>query len=92
MILKADPVIVKEPLNNLTVTMIPWKSAAATYGSLFFAPYVFAGWVAVDFLTDTFSRGDTTSPCSEYEKKMVSEFQYKELLPKATGSTGRLLA
>ncbi len=75
LILKAEPVKVTGPLTNPSVKVLPWKSAAATYGSLFFGPYVFAGWVAFDFLKSTISRGSTTSPCSEYEKKHEQEMK-----------------
>lgn len=65
----AEPVKVTGPLNNPSVKVLPWKSAASTYGSLFFGPYVFAGVTAFNFLTGLFEKGGDTSPCLEYEKK-----------------------
>jgi uncharacterized protein involved in outer membrane biogenesis len=69
LIRKAEPVKVSGLLNNPSVKAMPWKSAAATYGSLFFGPYVFAGVMAVDFLTDAVRNDGIASPCLEYEKK-----------------------
>jgi hypothetical protein len=68
MILKADPVKVKGPLNNPSVEAIPWKSAATTYGTLFFAPYIFVGLTVSDFLYGEVSNDTTESPCLKYEK------------------------
>jgi len=69
LVLNAEPVKVNGPLYNPTVTVIPWKSAVTTYGSLFFGPYVFAGLTAFNFLADTLNREGTISPCLAYEKK-----------------------
>lgn len=69
LIQRAEPVKVSGPLNNPSVKVMPWKSAAVTYGSLFFGPYVFAGVMAADFLMGAVRKEITTSPCSAYEKK-----------------------
>jgi hypothetical protein len=75
LILKADPVKVTGPLDNPSIALIPWKSAVTTYGGLIFAPYVFVGVVAADYLsgmlkmgTGMLKMGSTESPCLQYEK------------------------
>ena len=67
-IIKADPVKVKGPLNNPSVAAIPWKSAATTYGGLLFAPYIFVGMTVSDFLYGEVSDTAKESPCLKYEK------------------------
>lgn len=69
LVLSADPVKVKGPLKNPAVKMIPWKSAVSTYGSLFFAPYIFVGISTLDFLSNKMNVGITKSPCAEYRKQ-----------------------
>ena len=69
-ILKAEPVKVKGPLNNPSVKAIPVKSAALTFGTLIFAPYVFAGMVATDYASGAIRDDDDgKSACVEYEEK-----------------------
>lgn len=66
--LKADPVRVRGSLLNPAVNVIPWKSAVRTYGSLFFAPYLFVGVAAFDYLSGALNTTSGGSPCQEYEK------------------------
>ena len=67
-IIKADPVKVKGPLNNPSVEAIPWKSAAATYGGLLFAPYIFVGLTISDFLYNEAADSTKVSPCAKFER------------------------
>lgn len=69
--IKADPVKITGKLNDPSVRVIPWKSAAATYGGLVFAPYIFVGVVAADYLSNAlgFEIGPKSSPCQDYEKQ-----------------------
>ena len=67
-IIKADPVKVKGPLNNPSVEAIPWKSAAATYGGLIFAPYIFVGMTVSDFLYSEATDSTKVSPCAKFER------------------------
>ena len=66
---QAEPVEIKGPLHNPTVEVLPWKSAVTTYGSMFFAPYVFAGITAYDLLRDAMNIDSQKSPCLEYERQ-----------------------
>ena len=69
-ILKAEPVHVKGPLNDPSVRAVPVRSAALTFGTLIFAPYVFAGMVATDYASGSIrDDGDGKSACVEYEEK-----------------------
>ena len=68
LIINAEPVKIKGPLSNPSVQAIPWKSAAVTYGSLIFAPYIFVGMTAADFLFGEFGESAKESPCLKYEK------------------------
>jgi len=68
LILKADPVNVTGPLHNPSIVLIPWKSAVTTYGTLFFAPYVFVGVAAADYLSGMLKIGSTASLRLQYEK------------------------
>jgi len=68
-VLKAEPVRVKGALNDPSVTAVPVKSAALTFGTLIFAPYVFAGMVAADYASGAIrDDGDGKSACMEYEE------------------------
>lgn len=67
-ILKAEPVKVKGPLLNPSVTAIPVKSAALTFGTLLFAPYVFVGLTASDYIREKFGAEGTDTPCLNYER------------------------
>ena len=70
LILKAEPVHVKGPLSDPSVKAVPVKSAALTFGTLIFAPYVFVGLVAADQASSVMHDNDSgTSACIEYEKK-----------------------
>ena len=69
---RADPVRVTGALNDPSVKVIPWRSAASTYGTLWFAPYIFVGVAAVDFLAGAINKGSKVSPCQEYEKKLAA--------------------
>ena len=64
-----EPVKVRGSLKNPSVTVIPWKSAAVTYGSLIFSPYLFAGQVIVGLVTNIFKKKSEKSACVEYERK-----------------------
>ena len=66
--LKADPVKITGALNNPSVSVLPWKSAATTYGGLIFAPYIFVGLSATEYLSGALGIGQKASPCLEYEK------------------------
>lgn len=66
---KADPVKVTGALNDPSVKVIPWKSAATTYGPLLFGPFIFAGVTAVDYLGSKIKGKEKESPCLEYETK-----------------------
>ena len=65
---RADPVKVTGALNDPSVKVIPWKSATTTYGALLFAPYIFVGATAVDYLAGAIKGRRQESPCLEYEK------------------------
>ncbi len=65
----ADPVKLKGPLSSPTVEAVPWKSAVTTYGSLFFAPYLFVGMQGLELAADALNIRATKSPCAEYEKQ-----------------------
>jgi len=70
LILQAEPVKVKGPLSDPTVRAVPLKSAALTFGTLIFAPYVFAGIVATDYASGAIRDDDDgKSACVEYEEK-----------------------
>lgn len=79
-IAKAEPVTIKGPLNDPAIQAIPLKSAALTFGTLIFAPYVFAGMVATGYVTQKLSEGDAdTSVCDQYEKSQkVNREKIKE--------------
>jgi len=57
---------VKGTLSDPSVSVIPVKSAAATYGTLLFAPYVFVGLKAADYLSGKVKSQE--SPCLAYER------------------------
>lgn len=66
---RVDPVNVQGPLRDPAVKIIPWKSAATTYGGLFFAPYIFVGMVAADWVSDALNIQSKKSPCQDYMRK-----------------------
>jgi len=68
-ILKAEPVKVTGSLRDPSVTAVPVKSAALTFGTLIFAPYVFAGMTASQYLQGKVDSKDEDTPCLLYEKK-----------------------
>ena len=71
LILKAEPVHIRGPLNDPSIKTIPVKSAALTFGTLIFAPYVFAGVIAADFVHDKLGDSDgDASVCAKYEKDL----------------------
>jgi hypothetical protein len=71
LIVKAEPVTIKGPLNDPSIKAIPIKSAALTFGTLIFAPYVFAGMVAADFAHGKLDSGEgDSSVCANYEKDL----------------------
>jgi hypothetical protein len=68
LIRKADPVKVTGALNDPSVKVIPWKSAATTYGPLLFGPFIFAGATAAGYLGEKILGREKESPCLQYEK------------------------
>ncbi|MGW8310609.1 MAG: hypothetical protein ACWGNB_06050 [Thiogranum sp.] len=68
LILKAEPVKVKGPLLDPSVTAIPVKSAALTFGTLLFAPYVFVGLTASGYIKEKFGAETDDTPCLTYER------------------------
>ncbi len=68
LIVKAEPVNISGALADPKVTAIPVKSAALNFGTLIFAPYVFAGLAASDYVSGKLRSGNDTSPCLNYEK------------------------
>lgn len=70
-ILNAEPVTVKGSLADPSVQVIPIKSAALTFGTLVFAPYVFVGFSATEFLMGKRGKSGTKAPCAMYEKVHV---------------------
>jgi len=60
-------------LKNPSVTVIPWKSAVITYGSLLFSPYLFAGQIIVGTVINIFKKKSEKSACVEYERKREQE-------------------
>ena len=71
LIVKAEPVKIRGPLNDPSIEAIPVKSAALTFGTLIFAPYVFAGMAAADFAHDKLGKTDgDSSICAKYEKDL----------------------
>jgi hypothetical protein len=79
LVLKAEPVKIKGPLNDPSVTAVPVKSAALTFGTLIFAPYVFAGIVAHDYASGVMRHDDDgKSACVEYEEKRRRDRESKD--------------
>ena len=68
-ILKAEPVKVTGSLRDPSVTAVPVKSAALTFGTLIFAPYVFVGMTATEYLKGKVDSRDKDTPCLLYERK-----------------------
>lgn len=76
LVLKAEPVKVSGPLNDPSVKAVPVKSAALTFGTLIFAPYVFAGMVAADYASGAIHHDDGgKSACTQYEEKRRKELE-----------------
>jgi hypothetical protein len=72
LIVKAEPVKIRGPLNDPSIEAIPVKSAALTFGALIFAPYVFAGMVAADYAQDKLHQGQgDSSVCANYERDLI---------------------
>ncbi|MEN8762155.1 MAG: AsmA-like C-terminal region-containing protein, partial [Thiogranum sp.] len=71
LILKAEPVKIRGALNDPSIEAIPVKSAALTFGTLIFAPYVFAGMAAADYAHGMLDKGKgDSSVCANYEKDL----------------------
>jgi len=64
---KADPVTIKGPLNNPTISALPWKLAAKTYGGLVFAPQFFLPLRLAEGLFGKVKK-DKKSPCQQYKE------------------------
>jgi hypothetical protein len=78
---QADPVKVGGTLSDPSVSVIPLKSAATKYGTLFFAPYLFVGIFAAELATDTLQVKTSKSPCMDYEKKHAQDQQMSREKP-----------
>ncbi|HFD78810.1 MAG TPA: hypothetical protein ENK05_00270 [Gammaproteobacteria bacterium] len=96
-IAKAEPVKITGPLNDPRVKAIPVKSAALTFGTLIFAPYVFAGMVAADYASSSVNKyrsehGDVDSACRAYEAEHEKATEKKREKPgaRASGSEGQV--
>lgn len=72
-IMSADPVTIKGPFNDPSVTTMPMKAAIRNYGNLFFGPYLFAGDLAASLLSVFSPAEEKRSPCLEYELKHAQE-------------------
>jgi uncharacterized protein involved in outer membrane biogenesis len=73
---KADPVNIDGPLNNPSVTAIPWKSAVTTfttYGGMILAPYIFLPLSAAGHMIPTLKGKFDESPCLEYRQAHKSK-------------------
>jgi hypothetical protein len=68
LILKAEPVKVNGPLADPSVRAIPVASAVRNFGTLLFAPYVFVGLAASDYLLGYFDSKPDDAPCLNYER------------------------
>jgi hypothetical protein len=78
LIARAEPVTLKGPLNDPAIKAIPVKSAALTFGTLIFAPYVFAGMVASEYATEKLGADDAdTSVCTQYEESQKEKRKKK---------------
>lgn len=73
LIRRASPVSVKGVLDAPSIRAISLKSAVTNYGSLFFSPYLFAGIIATEFMSESLRIKGAESPCREYEKKRQLE-------------------
>jgi hypothetical protein len=71
----ADPVHIEGPINNPSIKVLPWRSAMRTYGTLLFAPYIFAGMAGADYVSSFFKIGNKESPCVVYEKKHKEDLE-----------------
>ena len=67
-ILKAEPVKVTGPLADPSVHAIPVASAVRTFGTLLFAPYVFVGLAASDYVMGRLDSKSDDAPCLNYER------------------------
>ncbi len=67
-ILKAEPVKVTGPLADPSVSAIPVASAVRTFGTLLFAPYVFVGLTASDYVMKHLDSKAEDTPCLNYER------------------------
>ncbi len=74
----ADPVKISGTLNSPSVSVIPWKSAAKTYGGMVFAPYIFVGISVVDYLKGMMGIDFKSSPCLNYKKQYKSRHKVVE--------------
>jgi uncharacterized protein involved in outer membrane biogenesis len=64
---KAEPVKINGALNDPSIQAIPVKSAALTFGTLIFAPYVFAGMAVADFAHGKLDNGKgDDAVCANY--------------------------
>ena len=69
LIAKAEPVRIRGSLASPRVKALPVKSAALQFGTLIFAPYVFAGMAATDYLGGKLGSQKDDAPCLLYERR-----------------------
>ena len=76
LIARAEPITMKGPLNDPDIKAVPVKSAALTFGTLVFAPYVFAGMVASEYAVEEHVGGDSDAGvCLKYEESQREKRQ-----------------
>ena len=81
LILKAEPVKVNGPLADPSVSAIPIASAVRNFGTLLFAPYVFVGLTASDYLMGFLDSKAEDAPCVNYERTHRMADTVEELPP-----------
>ena len=68
---KAEPVKISGALNDPSIEAVPVKSAALTFGTLIFAPYVLAGMAAADFAHSKLDSGKgDEAVCANYARDL----------------------
>jgi uncharacterized protein involved in outer membrane biogenesis len=71
LIVSADPVTIKGPLNDPSIKALPIRSAALTFGTLIFAPYIFVGRIAAESAYGELDEGnEDSSVCANYVKDL----------------------
>ena len=81
---KAEPVKIRGALNDPSIQAIPVKSAALTFGTLIFAPYVFAGMAVAEYAHGKLDNGKgDASVCANYEKDLHKAREKKAIRKQA---------